>query len=88
MNSKNLEKILKAVANKRRLAILDYLSKEKIVNVGGIAEHINLSFKSTSRHLAVFRATDIVDREQIGLENFYSISKDMPEVVKQIMHYL
>lgn len=88
MNNRNLEKLLKAVANKRRLSILEYLSKEKEANVGDVAEHLNLSFKSTSRHLGVLRAADLVDRDQRGLEIFYSLSKDMPEVIKQIMRHL
>lgn len=88
MNHKNLEKLLKAVANKRRLEILEYLLKKKEANVGDIAEHIHLSYKSTSRHLAVLRAADLVDREQRSLESFYSLSADMPEVVKQIMRHI
>ena len=88
MNRKNLEKLLKAVANKRRLAILEYLSKEKEANVGNIAKHINLSFKSTSRHLSILSATDLVEREQRSLESFYSLSKDMPKVIRHIMSNL
>lgn len=88
MNHKNLEKLLKAVANKRRLTILEYLSKKKEVNVGDIAERIKLSFKSTSRHLAILRSADLVDKDQRSLESFYSLSPDMPEVVKQIIHNL
>ena len=88
MNHKNLEKLLKAVANRRRLAILEYLSKKKEANVGDIAEHINLSYKSTSRHLAVLRSADLADREQRSLEILYSISSDISPVIKQIMHYV
>ena len=88
MNRKSLEKILKATANKRRLAVLEYLVKEKEANVGDIATYLNLSFKSTSRHLAVLRGVDLVDRDQRGLEIFYRLSKDVPEVVKQIMRHL
>ncbi len=88
MNNKNLEKLLKAVANKRRLTILEYLSKKGEANVGNVAEHINLSFKSTSRHLAVLRSADLLDRDQRSREIFYSLSKDMPEVVKQIMRHM
>ncbi|OHA91366.1 MAG: hypothetical protein A2758_02815 [Candidatus Zambryskibacteria bacterium RIFCSPHIGHO2_01_FULL_49_18] len=88
MNRRNLEKLLKAVANKRRLAILEYLSKEKEANVGDIAEHINLSFKSTSRHLSTLSAVDLIDREQRSLEVFYRLPKDMPALAKQIMSHL
>ena len=48
---KEAEKILKALANARRLAIVKYLRKEKEATVGDIAEAIKLSFKATSKHL-------------------------------------
>ncbi len=50
---RELEKQLKALANRRRLAILKYLKSKREASVGDIAEEINLSFKSTSKHLAV-----------------------------------
>ena len=65
---KELQKILKALANRRRLAILKFLKSNRTVNVSQIAEEINLSFKSTSRHLAILLARDILEKEQIGLE--------------------
>jgi len=67
---------------------LEYLSKEKEANVGDIAEHINLSFKSTSRHLSTLSAVDLIDREQRSLEVFYRLPKDMPALAKQIMSHL
>jgi DNA-binding transcriptional ArsR family regulator len=88
MNRRALEKTLKAVANKRRLLILEFLLKEKEANVGEITEHLNLSYKSTSRHLSTLSGADIIDREQRSLEAYYRLSKDMPEVVKQIMRHL
>jgi|SRR3989338_6952618 len=59
---KDLEKILKVLASRRRLAILQYLKKSKEANVGDIAEEIKLSFKATSKHLAVLSAVDIIER--------------------------
>lgn len=88
MSNRNLEKLLKAVASKRRLAILEFLIKSKEANVGTIAEHIKLSFKSTSRHLSILAAANLLDKDQRGLEIFYSISNDMPDVIKQIMRHL
>ena len=67
---------------------MEYLSKEKEANVGDIAEHINLSFKSTSRHLSTLSAVDLIDREQRSLEVFYRLPKDMPALAKQIMSHL
>jgi len=85
---KDLERILKAFANKRRLAILEYLKKNKEANVGEIAEEIELSLKSTSRHLAVLSGADIVDREQRSLMVFYKIAPQQKVAAKHILSLL
>lgn len=88
MKEKELERVFKALANKRRLSILIFL-KKKIglngVDVGGISEHIKLSYKSTSKHLSVLVGADILDREQSGLQVFYCINKEAPEIVNKIL---
>lgn len=88
MRMKDLERILKAFANKRRLAILQYLKKSKEANVSDIAEEIGLSFKSTSRHLAVLSGADIVDKEQRSLMVFYKIASQQKVVAKHILSLL
>ncbi len=70
---KKLEKILKAVANRRRVAILAYLKKNKEAKVGDIAEKIHLSFNATSKHLGVLFAANLVDRDQHSLEMWYRL---------------
>jgi len=79
---KQLEKILKGLANRRRLAIIKILLKQKVMTVAEIAGEINLSFTSTSKHLAILRQLDIVDSQQKSLSVYYSISKSLPEVVQ------
>ncbi|MEK7077119.1 MAG: metalloregulator ArsR/SmtB family transcription factor [Patescibacteria group bacterium] len=85
---KELEKILKALANRRRLAILRYLKEKGSAPVGNIAKEINLSFKSTSRHLCVLAAVDIVEREQKGLEAYYSLSREQKPILRKILSVL
>ncbi|OGI64855.1 hypothetical protein A3H53_04765 [Candidatus Nomurabacteria bacterium RIFCSPLOWO2_02_FULL_40_10] len=82
---KEYEKILKALANRRRLQTIKYLKAEKQATVTDIAEHINLSFKSTSKHLAVLFSAGIVDKEQISLSMFYSIVESLPKPAKQVI---
>ena len=60
MKEKEFERHLKALANRRRLAILRYLKKHREAPVGEIAHEIKLSFKATSKHLAFLAAVDIV----------------------------
>jgi DNA-binding transcriptional ArsR family regulator len=79
-----LEKILKALANKRRLAIVKYLKKEKEAKVGDISSEIKLSFKATSKHLGILYAVDIVEKEQRGLEMYYSLNSTSHPIIKHI----
>lgn len=85
MKDKELEKIFKALANRRRLLILNFLKKKKRANVGEIAEAIKLSFKSTSRHLNVLISAGILDKEQSSLYVFYSFSSEQNEVLKIVL---
>jgi len=79
------EKILKALANKRRLKIVKFLGKNKKATVTVIANYLKLSFKSTSRHLSVLKSAGIIDSEQVALMNFYYIVAPMPVIVKTIL---
>lgn len=88
MNEYKLERILKSLANKRRLAILKYLKKNREASVGEIAGAIHLSLKATSKHLGVLAATDIVVRDQRSMQMFYSISKELHVCARQIVHLL
>src|SRR3989338_6819653 len=85
---KELERILKACANGRRLAILKFLKRAHRTSVSDIAREIELSFKSTSRHLTILRSADILDREQIGLEVFYWIAEPLKPAAKHILSFL
>ncbi len=82
---KEHEKILKALANRRRLTLIKFLKEKKTANVTTLAEHLELSFKATSRHLAVLRGAGIVDREQKSLEMYYSISNSLPKLASQVI---
>jgi len=88
MKEKELERILKALANKRRLAILSFLRKRKEANVGEIAETIHLSIKSTSRHLMVLSGADILDRDQRSSEVFYRLSNIVPDIFSALIKSL
>ncbi len=83
-----MEKILKALANRRRLAILQFLKKEKEATVGEIAKEIGLSFKSTSKHLAVLRGADIVGRDQRSLAMHYSLTDEQKPATLSILKLL
>jgi len=88
MKEKELEKVFKSLANRRRLAILAFLKKKKQANVGEIAGEIKLSFKSTSRHLGVLASSGILDKEQSSLYSIYSFSNEPNETLKKILNLL
>lgn len=83
-----MERTLKALANKRRLAIISLLYKKGKKNVGQIAESIRLSFRSTSRHLSVLANADILEKEQKSKQSFYSIHQNTHELIEHILKIL
>ncbi len=84
MKEKELEKILKALANKRRISILKYLKSKGAASVGDIASQIKLSFKATSKHLMILSHADVIEKEQTGLTVIYSVPKTLHPLVKKI----
>lgn len=85
---KELERILKALGNKRRLAILQFLKKKKEATVSELAEAIKLSFRSTSRHLSILSAVDILERQQRGTEVYYWISRKRQAISEHVVSLL
>ncbi|MCL5009117.1 MAG: metalloregulator ArsR/SmtB family transcription factor [Patescibacteria group bacterium] len=85
---KDTEKLLKALANRRRLAIVKYLNKNSKASVGEVAREIKLSFKATSKHLGLLRTADILDREQVNLQMFYSLNRPVSSLVKSVLDVL
>ena len=85
---KELEKSLKALANKRRLAILKFLKKNKEASVSQIASEIKLSFKATSKHLWILLASDIIEKDQRSLYMIYTISQTLRPEARHIISIL
>jgi len=85
---KEFEKQLKAVANRRRLAILKYLKKNNEAPVTEIANAIDLSFKATSKHLGILAVLDIVQKEQRSLQVFYRLVGVYPPAITAIIKLL
>ncbi|MBP6905035.1 MAG: winged helix-turn-helix transcriptional regulator [Candidatus Pacebacteria bacterium] len=88
MDEKHLEKILKALANKRRLSILKYLKSKPRASVGTIAGAIKLSFKSTSKHLSVLANVELLEKEQVGLTVYYKVKRSHASLQQQLRSIL
>ncbi len=82
---RKLEKTLKALANKRRLTIIKYLKKNREASVGEIAGAIRLFFRSTSKHLSVLSAADILEKEQKSTLVFYRLSDSLSQTARSII---
>lgn len=85
---REMEKILKALANRRRLAIVKYLHRVKEANVGTIAGEIRLSFAATSRHLGILYVADLLEREQTSTSMNYSLAQPLHPALKVVLQIL
>lgn len=85
MTEKELEKILKALANRRRIAILKLIKKSGQVSVGEIANAIKLSFTATSKHLVILSNAGILDKEQESLTVFYFLAGEQHPIVSKLL---
>jgi DNA-binding transcriptional ArsR family regulator len=88
MREAEMERLLKALANRRRLAILNLLRRRKEANVSDIAEAIKLSFTSTSKHLTMLERTGFVEKEQISLNVFYRLASGAPDLLPRVLEKL
>ena len=79
------ERVLKALANRRRLSVLKLLSSNKEMDVSEIALAIKLSFKSTSKHLTVLRLCDLVERDQRGPQVYYRLADKLDNISRYIL---
>ncbi len=84
-SERDLERLLKAIANKRRVAILKYLKHIGRASVGDIATEIKLSLKATSKHLLKLSHVDIVEKEQTGLLIFCTLSKNQNPIISTLL---
>lgn len=70
-----ITKCLRALANERRLKILRELKQTEPLTVNAIAKRINLSIKSTSKHLQKLAECGFVNRAQVSLQVWYRLNR-------------
>ena len=87
-DTKALERIFKALANRRRLEILRVLKSGKKISVGDIAHEIKLSFKATSKHLGILYGVGFIDKEQESLMIRYFLHDSYPQLMKTVLTHL
>lgn len=83
-----MERQWKAVANRRRLQILAELKKQGMLSVSEIAKAIQMTLKTTSKHLQILRTAGIVVDRKRGLSVLCRLSLDQEEVIKTLLRGL
>jgi len=84
MTDGEIEKKLKAIANKRRFAILKILKNGKSLSVGNLASQLKLSFRSTSKHLNSMYNSGLLEREQQGTQVSYKLDSFGQKIISAL----
>ena len=83
-----LERRLKAVASGKRLQLLKELKRRRGATVGVLARALNISISTTSKHLAILSAADIVRARRRGKFVSYRLSLHQQPPIKHILSLL
>ena len=78
---RKVNKIFKSLGNERRLKILSLLLTEGPIRVSDVSEKINLSLKSTSKHLIILDRAGFVASKQVGLNRIYDIDEEIKDLL-------
>jgi ArsR family transcriptional regulator len=85
----NASEILRALAHPLRLKILDYIDKNKEINVNKIYNALNLEQSITSQHLRILRLANLVSTKREGKQIFYSVNyENVDDINKSIKKFL
>jgi ArsR family transcriptional regulator, virulence genes transcriptional regulator len=72
--------VLKTMANARRLEIIHRLAQDGPSEVGRLASEMGISQPNLSQHLAVMRASGVVEGDRVGRQVRYRLSD--PNIVR------
>ena len=85
MSSKILIKILKALANDKRVKILKLLLSGIEMDVTEISEELKMPFRTVSQHLGKLRLIDLIEFRRQDLRNYYSVSIADQAIVRGLL---
>ncbi|PSJ42717.1 transcriptional regulator [Zobellella endophytica] len=86
-NAAQAVKLLKALANERRLFILCHLL-DKELSVGEMNQHLGLSQSALSQHLAILRNDELVRTRKEAQTVYYSLQSEEVREVIALLHRL
>ena len=79
---------LKYLANEHRLAIVMYLKIKKSASVGEIADNLKISFKATSKHLAILEKGGVLTCQSDNPFMIYSLSPNSSRFIRHLISLL
>ena len=85
---RNLERLLKVLGSRRRLAILSALRSHGSMTVSDLAHAIDLSIFATSQHLRILKSAEIVEDSRRGFHISYRLSLVQAPIVSQVLRSL
>lgn len=83
----DVERVFRALANKRRINIVCLLKDKRVMSVGEISVEMKLSLTATSRHLTILYGAKLVEKEQKGLEVYYRINASLSSEVRNVIAF-
>ncbi|WMC12462.1 metalloregulator ArsR/SmtB family transcription factor [Oceanimonas pelagia] len=86
-NAARAVKLLKALANERRLFILCHLLDNEL-SVGEMNQFLGLSQSALSQHLAILRNDDLVSTRKEAQTVYYSLKSDEVREMIALLHRL
>jgi len=88
MGERSQEVLFKALANRRRLSIIRYLKRNGEKSVSDISDVIDVSIKSTSKHLLILSNANLTIEKKKGFYVLYRIKEDLRQLSRQIIEQL
>jgi DNA-binding transcriptional ArsR family regulator len=83
-----LEKIFRAMGNRKRLEILRLLSQKRELSLNVLSDRIKLSPKATFGHVNRLFQLGILEKERQGNNMFYKISRSPPKLVRTLFAFI
>jgi DNA-binding transcriptional ArsR family regulator len=81
-----ITRLFKALGSDRRIAILRLLSQREALTMTEIAKRINLSFRSTSKHLLILENVGMLSRRQERLNVYYALSERFRKELRRLLN--
>lgn len=88
MSINELERHFRAVANRRRLEILQILQRQAPLPLYQIAAKIGLSVKTTNKHLNQLLHTGFVTKSRQGLFVIYRLEDEAKPLVTKLLNLI